>query len=149
MVSSIHKKKGWDIVRQKIAAFMYGRYGADALSKFLLIVYIALAVVMLFLRNTVWGLVVQVLSLILCFWIFFRMFSKNISKRSAENACYLKLQKGIKEKIFLQRNKWKYRKTHVYRKCPYCGVQIKLPRVKGDHKCACPKCGDSFDVHVK
>jgi hypothetical protein len=28
-------------------------------------------------------------------------------------------------------------------------VQIKLRRVKGDHRCACPKCGDSFDVHVK
>ena len=135
--------------REKIAAFMYGRYGVDALSKCMLIVYIALAAVMLFIRNAVVYYILQGLSLALCILIFYRMFSRNITKRTAENTRYLKIKKGIKEKIFLQRNKWKYRKTHVYRKCPYCGVQIKLRRVKGDHRCACPKSGDSFDVHVK
>lgn len=135
--------------KEKIAAFMYGRYGVDALSKFMLIVYLAIAVLMLFVRSTIWYFILQGISLVLCILIFFRMFSRNIPRRTAENARYLKIKKGIREKIFLQRNKWKYRKTHVYRKCPYCGVQIKLRRVKGDHRCACPKCGDSFDVHVK
>ncbi len=128
---------------------MYGRYGVDALSKFMLIVYVALAVVMIFVKNAIVYYGLQALSLALCILIFWRMFSRNITKRTAENDRYLRIKRKIKEKIFLQRNKWKYRKTHVYRKCPHCGVQIKLRRVSGDHKCACPKCGDSFDVHVK
>ncbi len=135
--------------REKIAAFMYGRYGTDALSKCMLIVYLSLAVVMLFVRNSITYYILQGISLLLCVLIFYRMFSRNITKRTAENNQYLRIKKGIKEKIFLQRNKWKYRKTHVYRKCPHCGVQIKLRRVKGDHRCACPKCGNSFAVHVK
>ena len=132
-----------------LVRFMYGRYGVDPLSRFILIVYLAIAVLMLFVKSTVLYFVLQGISLALCFCIFFRMFSRNIPVRSAENAKYLRIRKGIKEKIFLQRNKWKYRKTHVYRKCPHCGVQIKLRRIKGDHRCACPKCGEGFDVHVK
>ena len=135
--------------REKIAAVLNGRYGVDALSKCMLIGYIALAAVMLFIRNAVVYYILQGLSLALCILIFYRMFSRYITKRTAENSRYLKIKKGIKEKIFLQRNKWKYRKTHVYRKCPHCGVQIKHRRVKSDHRCACPICGDSFDVHVK
>ena len=135
--------------RERIAAFMYGRYGVDPLSRFMLIVYLVIAVLMLFVKSTILYFILQGISLALCFGIFFRMFSRNISVRSAENAKYLKIRKGIKEKIFLQRNKWKYRKTHVYRKCPHCGVQIKLRRIKGDHRCACPKCGEGFDVHVR
>ncbi len=135
--------------KEKLAAFMYGRYGVDALSKFMLIVYVALAVVLIFVKNAIMYYGLQVISLALCILIFWRMFSRNLTKRTAENERYLRIKKGVKERIFLQRNKWKYRKTHVYRKCPHCGVQIKLRRVPGDHKCACPKCGDSFDVHVK
>ncbi len=135
--------------RERIAAFMYGRYGVDALSKCMLVIYIALAVVMLFVRASVVYYILQACSLILCFLIFFRMFSRNIGRRTAENDKYRKLTKGLRETMLLQRNKWNYRKTHIYRKCPHCGVQIKLRRIKGDHKCACPKCGDVFDVHVK
>ena len=39
-------------MKQKLAAFFYGRYGADALAKGMLIVYVALAVIMLFVDNT-------------------------------------------------------------------------------------------------
>ena len=135
--------------RERVAAFMYGRYGVDPLSKFALIVYLVIAALMLFVKSTILYLILQGISLALCIGIFFRMFSRNISARAKENAQYLRIRKRIKEKIFLQRNKWKYRKTHVYRKCPRCGVQIKLRRIKGDHRCACPKCGESFDVHVR
>ena len=83
--------------RERIAAFMYGRYGVDALSKCMLIVYIALAAVMLFIRNAVVYYILQGLSLALCILIFYRMFSRNITKRTAEYTRYLKIKKGIKE----------------------------------------------------
>ena len=128
---------------------MYGRYGADALSKFILLVYVALAVVMLFIPNVIVRGIFHLISIALCVWMFFRMFSRNIPKRTAENQQYLRAKRTVKEWFLLRRNKWKYRKTHVYKKCPHCGVQIRLPRVKGEHKCACPKCGDSFPVSIK
>lgn len=136
-------------MKQKIAAFMYGRYGVDELSRALLVVYLVLAVVMLFIPNVIARMIINVFSLALCIFMFYRMFSKNISRRTAENQKYLRARRKIKEWFLLRRNKWKYRKTHVYRKCPHCGVQIRLPRVKGEHRCACPKCGDSFGVNIK
>ncbi len=135
--------------RKRLAALMYGRYGVDALAKFMLIVYVAISAVMLFVRNSLWYYGLQGVSLVLCIMIFWRMFSRNISRRTAENDRFLKIKKSCRETVFLQRNKWKYRKTHIYRKCPHCGVQIKLRRISGDHRCACPKCKEAFDVHVK
>ena len=136
-------------MKQKIAAFMYGRYGVDELSRALLVVYLVLAVVMLFIPNVIARAIINAFSLALCIFMFYRMFSKNISRRTAENQKYLRARRKIKEWFLLRRNKWKYRKTHVYRKCPHCGVQIRLPRVKGEHRCACPKCGESFGVDIK
>ena len=135
-------------MKQKLAAFFYGRYGADALAKGMLIAYIALAVIMLFVDHTA-KIILNLVSLTLCFLMFYRMLSRNIAKRSQENQIYLRTRKKIKEWILLHRNKWKYRKTHVYKKCPHCGAQIRLPRIFGDHRCACPKCGDSFGVSIK
>ena len=128
---------------------MYGRYGADELSKGILILYVALAVVMLFISNPIARLILNILSLSLFIMMFFRMFSRNVQKRRMENQKYLNIRKRIKTWFLLRRNRFKYRKTHVYRQCPYCKVQIRLPKVKGEHKCACPKCGESFDISIK
>ena len=135
-------------MKQKLAAFFYGRYGSDELAKGMLAVYIALAVIMLFVGNTA-RLILNLISLALCFLMFYRMLSKNIAQRAQENQVYLHIRKKIKERLLLHRNKWKYRKTHVYRKCPQCGAQIRLPRMQGEHRCACPKCGNSFGVSIK
>ena len=142
------RKRGL-IMKQKIASFMYGRYGTDALSKGLLILYIALAVLMLFINNPIVRVILNLISLFLFITIFYRMFSRNIQKRSLENQKYLHVRKSVKSWFLLNHNRWKYRKTHVYRKCPHCKVQIRLPKVKGEHKCACPKCGNSFDVSIR
>lgn len=136
-------------MKQKITAWMQGRYGADALSRFTLCVYLGLSAVILFVKNDAVRLILQGITTTLCVWIFFRMLSRNVTRRQAENARYLTAKRRVRECVFLQRNKWKYRKTHVYRKCPHCGVQIRLPRVAGKHRCACPKCGESFPVSVK
>ena len=136
-------------MKQKLASLMYGRYGVDDLSKGILILYLILAVVMLFIPNFIARMVIQFISLALSLFMFYRIFSRNIAKRSAENQKYLRVRRTVKEWFLLRRNKWKYRKTHIYRKCPHCKVQIRLPKVKGEHKCACPKCGESFDISIK
>ena len=136
-------------MKEKLASFFCGRYGTDALGKCALVLYMLLAVVMLFVKHTIAVIILQIASWLLFIFIFYRMLSRNIPRRMAENQKFLKITRPMREALLLQKNKWKYRKTHVYRKCPHCGVQIKLRRIKGDHRCACPKCGEGFDVHVK
>ena len=136
-------------MKQKLAAFMYGRYGFDELGQFLIIVYFIVALCTVFIPNFIARIVVNVISLLLLVFIFYRIFSKNTPKRTAENSVYKKRTRKIREFFLLQKNKWKYRKTHVYRTCPSCGAHIKLKKIKGEHDCACPKCGKTFHIKVK
>jgi hypothetical protein len=136
-------------MKQKLAAFFRGRYGADSFSRALLIVYLALALLTLFIGNTIFGAILNLVSLAVCVFMFYRMFSRQITKREEENRKYLLLVGKAKRNLLLHRNKWKYRKTHVYRECPHCHAQIRLPRLSGDHKCDCPKCQGAFDVRIK
>lgn len=136
-------------MRQKLASFMYGRYGFDKLSQFLIVLYFIIAICTVLIPNAIARLVVNGISLLLLVFIFYRMLSKNIAKRRAENDVYQKMTRKIREFFLLQRNKWKYRKTHIYRTCPSCGAHIRLKKIKGEHNCLCPKCGKPFHIKVK
>ena len=136
-------------MKQKIAAFFKGRYGADALSRALLAVYLTLAILSVFISNAPLRAILNILALSVSVLMFYRMFSARTEKREAENLAYLRLRRRAHQWLLLRRNKWKYRKTHIYKKCPHCGAQIRLPRIRGEHRCACPKCGDSFGVSIK
>ena len=59
-----------------------------------------------------------------------------------------KIKNKVIEKIKLRKKKWAYRKTHIYRKCPNCKAEIRLPKKKGKHVCTCPRCKKDFDVIV-
>ncbi len=136
-------------MKQRLSAFLRGRYGADALSRALLAVYLVLAVLTVFVKNDPVRITLNGISTAVCIFMFYRMFSRKTDKRAKENRQYLLLVSRTKRKLLLHKNKWKYRKTHVYRECPHCKAQIRLPRVKGEHICDCPKCGDTFDVQIK
>ena len=136
-------------MKQKLASFLQGRYGADSLSRGLLIVYLVLAVLTVFIKNASIRMILNGVSLAVCVFMFYRMFSRKTDKRAEENRKYLLGVRKTKRWFLLRRNKWKYRKTHVYRVCPHCNAQIRLPRVVGDHQCDCPKCKKSFPVNIK
>ena len=72
-----------------LVRFMYGRNGFDQLNRALLWLYLGICVVrMLALAVLRSGLVDQILDLVLfalMVLIFFRMFSRNLPKRRAEN----------------------------------------------------------------
>ena len=124
---------------------MIGRYGPDQLNIALLITSIVIGLVGAIINISV----LTIIGDVILFYTLFRMFSKNIAKRTSENQKYLRFLQSVKQWFLLHRNKWKYRKTHVYRKCPHCGIDIRLPRKSGEHICDCPKCGDAFDVKIK
>ena len=132
-------------LKQKLAAFMYGRYGPDNLYNFLTVTYLIVAIVNMFLRSAI----IAALELVLIFYVFFRFFSRNIYKRSQENRKYLAIKGKVKGFFTLSRQKARERKTHIYKKCPACKSVLRLPRTKGKHTVKCPRCAHRFDMRVR
>ncbi|MBM6926170.1 hypothetical protein [Pseudoflavonifractor phocaeensis] len=119
---------------------MYGRYGSDHLSFFLLILYLALmlAANLPFLGWLSW------LALAVLVWDLFRMFSRRIDRRRAENARFLALV-GPVVRWFRMRRTIHRDKEHRYFKCPNCGQCLRVPRGKGKINVTCRNCGASFE----
>mgnify|MGYP003158059364 FL=1 len=119
---------------------MQGRYGADQMGQMLSAVSMVFLIISLFSRNQAWFL----LAVIGIVYNYFRMFSKNISKRYAENQKYLKMTAGIRRKLASWKAQLAQRKIyHIYR-CPGCKQKIRVPRGRGKIEIRCPKCNTRF-----
>ena len=120
--------------------FMQGRYGADQMGQMLSAVSMVFLIISLFSRNQAWFL----LAVIGIVYNYFRMFSKNISKRYAENQKYLTMTAGIRRKLASWKSQLAQRKIyHIYR-CPGCKQKIRVPRGRGKIEIRCPKCNNKF-----
>ncbi len=119
--------------------FMYGRYGIDQFGNFLFFLYLILVVLSFFYTPLVF-----ICSAIIIYSLY-RMFSKQYEKRRQENAWYLKRYNIIKRPLVRQVNKWRYRKTHKYFKCPHCHQFLRVPKGKGEITVTCPSCRQAFD----
>lgn len=130
-------KNNW---KNKMMQFMQGRYGADQMGQMLSAVNMVFLIISLFSRNQAWFL----LAVIGIVYNYFRMFSKNISKRYAENQKYLKMTAGIRRKLASWKSQLAQRKIyHIYR-CPGCKQKIRVPRGRGKIEIRCPKCNTRF-----
>ena len=75
--------------------FMQGRYGVDPFCKFLLIAGLVVVFLSAVLGGSVVGMILYVIGWILIIYCYFRMFSRNISRRYAENQAFLAKTYGI------------------------------------------------------
>ena len=124
--------------------FWSGRNGADQLYQFMMWICMGLVILNLFLSNVwIYGAIMLLLGLAT-----YRGLSRNIAKRQKENQAFLAFFAGIGKWFRRLRNKWKDRKTHVYKKCPKCKNYLRLPRIKGAHTVCCPCCAHRFGVNV-
>ena len=126
--------------RQKVMQFMQGRYGADQFSRFLIYLSLILLVITLFCRNNF----IYYIAVIVLFYSYFRMLSRNISRRYAENQKYLSLRYKVVGRFNWIRLRIKDSKTHRIFKCPSCSQKIRVPKGKGRISIKCPKCRIEF-----
>ena len=131
-------------MKEKLIRFMQGRNGADTLSKVLLAAGLIVVFLSAFLTGKVVGMLFYVLGWVLIIYCYFRMFSRNISKRYAENQAFLAKVYGIRNFFRSQKRLWKQRKVYHIYKCPGCGQKIRIPKGKGKVEIRCPKCGTTF-----
>lgn len=133
--------------RERFARFMIGRHGIDRLYHFLLAICFILIAINLFVPTPYSYIISFVESGLFAFAIF-RVFSKNIYKRQQENERFIKFIDKPKKFFNLQKCKRRDKKTHVYKKCPSCKNNLRLPRQKGEHTVVCPCCKNRFDVKI-
>lgn len=129
--------------RDKFANFMYGRYGVDQLSRFMLIVVFVLCILSMFIRTQILSLLI----LLLIIFTYYRMFSRNIYKRAAENEKYLQFINRFKGKTgskSYNTRSAQQKKYYKYFKCPGCSQKIRIPRGHGRIEIRCPKCNTKF-----
>lgn len=131
--------------REKLYKFMMGRYGADILNKDILWLTIILVLANLFIRSAI----IYILIYALFFISIFRMLSKNVVKRRAENAKYLIKRNKVVKFVKLQINKIKYYKEYKYVTCKQCKAVIRVPRKKGTKNISCPGCGNPMTIVIK
>ena len=119
---------------------MYGRYGVDFMGKSL----VAIAFIMIIMANIFDSRLFSMLSWVCLIYAYFRIFSRNIYKRAAENQAFLKKTAKIRGWFYKQNSMMAQRKTHRIFKCPTCRQKIRVPKGKGRIEIRCPKCNTKF-----
>ena len=132
-------------MKEKFIKFMEGRYGVDGFARFTMGVALVCIVASVFFRNgSTTGAILNTVGLAAIIYTYFRMLSRNIQKRYAENQKYLSMTAKIRQWFRKEKNMMEQRKTHHICTCPSCGQKIRIPRGKGKIEIDCPKCHTKF-----
>lgn len=138
-------------LKYKLMNFMRGRYGADVLGRDMLWLAVGIMVLNLFLKTSI----LRFIPFLILLLSYFRMFSKNISKRYNENRIYTNMKARYFGKLgnpsqaikrFVQRIVDLPRFKYI--KCPSCSQKLRLPRGKKEIVVTCPKCKHKFDART-
>ena len=131
-------------MKEKIRQFMIGRYGTDGLNQFLNIASLVLILVYILTRLPL----LLYVGVVLLGFCYYRMFSRNISKRTEENYKYYAVKDRIRNKFSGLKDQWDNRRLYHYYRCPQCGQQLRVPRGRGKISITCPKCGKKHSFQV-
>ena len=133
-------------MRDKLNKFMQGRYGVDELSRFTMGAALVLIILTMFITmfNRNLGSIFDFLGIAAIVYAYFRIFSRNIQQRYAENQKYLQMTSKLRLRFNKEKNLMQQRKTHHIYSCPGCGQKVRIPRGKGKIEIECPKCHTKF-----
>lgn len=134
----MNKLRNWYI------GFMQGRYGErgiDEYGRFLNIATMVFIILSLLFRKA--GIFYWI-ALALLIYDYYRILSRNISKRRQENDRYLQIRYNRGAFVEDMQRKREDAKTHRIFHCPRCRQRVRVPRGKGRISIRCPKCGEEF-----
>ncbi len=126
-------------MKERLQQFMMGRYGMDPYGRFLYIASIVCLILGMFLTP-----LLTLLAFALLIYQYFRMFSRNIYKRSRENSAYFAIRTRITGWFSTKKQQVAQRKTHRFYKCPSCRQALRVPKGKGNISITCSKCHTQF-----
>lgn len=135
-------------LREWFRRFMFGRYGSDALGRFLSVaalVFLGVSLVLRFLRLPVAETVLYAGALGLIAWNLFRMLSRSAWRRGQENQAFLRVSRKARGRFSNLRMRWGQRKTHRFFTCPQCKTSLRVPKGRGRLAITCPKCGNRIE----
>lgn len=133
---------------EKFIMFMQGRYGMDSLNGFILVLSFVIWTVNIFVFNRLAHYIIMVVQLLLVALFIFRMLSRNVTMRSAENRRFQKVYEPVKNWVQLTYKRIRDRKDYRYLKCPVCKAQLRVKNIKGRHNVRCPKCRSEFEKKI-
>jgi len=119
---------------------MSGRYGPDHLA----IALIVLSFIISLLYAILGVIALLYISYIIFGVVLFRMLSRNIHRRRAENDKFIRYWWPVRTKIKRRFESIRQRRTHKFFKCPNCKNTLRIPKGKGKLQVTCPKCGNRF-----
>ncbi len=133
---------------ERFMMFMQGRYGMDSLNGFILVLSFVIWTVNIFVFNRLAHYIIMVVQLLLVALFIFRMLSRNVTMRSAENRKFQKVYEPVKNRVQLTYKRIRDRKDYRYLKCPVCKAQLRVKNIKGRHNVRCPKCRSEFEKKI-
>lgn len=127
-------------MREKFARFMMGRNGVDELARFESIFVWILLLVSIFSRMWIFDL----LAMALIVHMYFRIMSRNVSKRYEENQKYVNFRYNAVVKWDKKKKRIAQRRNYRFYKCPMCRQEVRVPKGHGKIQITCPKCRETF-----
>ena len=127
-------------MREKLARFMVGRNGVDDLARFESLFVLVVLILSIFTRS---GLL-DLIAIAFIVHMYFRVFSRNVSKRYEENQKFLNFRYDWTVKWNRKKKHFEQRKMYKFYKCPMCRQEVRVPRGHGKICITCPKCREEF-----
>ena len=132
-------------MREKFIRLMQGRNGVDQLSRFTMgVAFVSIILAIFAGSGSLIGSLLDTLGLLAIIYTYYRILSKDLSKRYQENQKYLQMTEKLRRRFQREKNMMQQRKTHHIYTCPGCGQKIRVPRGKGKIEIDCPKCHTKF-----
>ena len=131
----------WTRIKMAIMRFMQGRNGVDNLGHHALWLGLGVVIVNSFIGSLLLGTIGNALYI----YALFRCFSRNVSKRRAENERYVHFLNNWKKELQQFFMRLKGTKEYKYFRCPSCKTRLRLRRGCGEKHITCPVCKNQFD----
>lgn len=134
-------------MKQRLQRFLYGRNGPDQLSRFVMWTALAGLILSLLLHplgNGIFASMFWLYTIFAILYSYFRMFSRNVYRRQAENERYLQKRKKAAQKLNTWKLRLQQRKTYKFFTCTSCKSVLRVPRGKGTVRITCKHCGETF-----